>query len=329
MTAVEFVSDDKYILSASRDTTLCLWNIHGEAIPTLKGHTERVSSLAVSSNNIISGSHDHTVRLWNVNGLSVGILNGHTDYVSSVAISSDNRHILSGSADKTICLWSMDGKMEKIFGIANNTDAASNSHTGNVYSVAFSSDNTHIISGSGDNTVRLWDVESGETVRTFNEHTGWVKSVAMSSDNNYILSGSFDKTIRLWDVESGKTIRIFNGHTSSVESVAFSPDNTYMLSVSFLQTKCIWDISSDKCLHKVPKDQPLPNEYESLFFATTATWNNSEPRSTTEIDLSVLLHDSQTVGLGDAKNGKITRDGTAVAINGSSIHFFTLYKSKK
>ena len=62
-------------------------------------------------------------------------------------------------------------------------------HTADVLSVAFSPDGRYIVSGGLDNTVRLWERETGKQVRIFEGHTSWVFSVAFSPDGRYIVSG--------------------------------------------------------------------------------------------------------------------------------------------
>ncbi|MEI6444338.1 MAG: hypothetical protein WCO29_14715, partial [Nostocales cyanobacterium ELA583] len=79
-----------------------------------------------------------------------------------------------------------------------------------VTSVAWSGDGLTLASGSDDNTVKLWDVQSGDCVRTLEGHSNWVTSVAWSGDGLTLASGSDDNTVKLWDVQSGDCIATFN-----------------------------------------------------------------------------------------------------------------------
>ncbi len=119
-------------------------------------------------------------------------------------------------------------------------------HTAPVESVAFSPDGKYIISGSQDNTIRLWDVLTGKEIRVFKGHYDDVTSVAFSPDRKFVLSGSQDNTIRLWDVLTGKKIRFFKGHYDDVTCVTFSPDGKYVMSGSDDNTARIWDVQTGK-----------------------------------------------------------------------------------
>ncbi len=119
-------------------------------------------------------------------------------------------------------------------------------HTNAVNSVAISADGKYIVSGSWDNTVRLWDLATGKEIRRFEGHTSIVNSVAISADGKYIVSGSGDNTVRLWDMATGKEIRRFAGHTESVYSVVISADGKYIVSGSGDNTVRLWDRASGK-----------------------------------------------------------------------------------
>ena len=78
----------------------------------------------------------------------------------------------------------------------------------------FAPDGSTALSGSDDNTLKLWDLARGRHhPHTHNGHTDYVSSVAIAPDGRTGLSGSQDKTLRLWDLASGSTIRTLTGHT--------------------------------------------------------------------------------------------------------------------
>jgi WD40 repeat protein len=116
--------------------------------------------------------------------------------------------------------------------------------------VAFSPDGKRIVSGSLDNTLRLWDAQSGQPIGDpLQGHQDSVSSVAFSPDGKRIVSGSDDKTLRLWDAQSGQPIGDpLQGHQDWVRSVAFSPDGKRIVSGSDDKTLRLWEIAPDKLL---------------------------------------------------------------------------------
>jgi WD40 repeat protein len=116
-------------------------------------------------------------------------------------------------------------------------------HTGIVRSVAFSPDGKHIVSGSDDKTICVWDAVTGQVVSgPLEGHTECINSVAFSPDGKHIASCSSDNTVCVWDTVNGEVVSgPFEGHTQSVSSVAFSPDGKHIVSGSDDKTICVWD----------------------------------------------------------------------------------------
>ncbi len=116
-------------------------------------------------------------------------------------------------------------------------------HTDYVESVAFASDGTTLASGSGDETVKLWDVATQTNLATLG-HNGWVSSVSFSPDGTTLASGSWDGTVKLWDLTTQTNLVTLEGHTNWVSSVSFSPDGTILASGSWDGTVKLWDLTT-------------------------------------------------------------------------------------
>ena len=75
-----------------------------------------------------------------------------------------------------------------------------------------------IVSGSDDNTLKLWSISSLKCVSTLNGHTGGVW--CSEFDGNIVVSGSTDRSLRVWDVKNGTCLHVLEGHTSTVRCVS-------------------------------------------------------------------------------------------------------------
>jgi WD40 repeat protein len=180
------------------------------------------------------------LRLWDVNAKKE--IKRFGDHVHSFSFSSDGRLILVGGYRGMVQLYeTTTGKEIKSF----------IGHAAPVNSVAFSSDDSLILSGSGDfhdkdYSARLWDAKTGIEIRKFEGHTLDVNSVAFSPDDQLALTGSADKTAILWDVKTGKEVRRFMGHIDGITAALFSPDGRLVLTVSEDQTARLWRTSTGK-----------------------------------------------------------------------------------
>ena len=113
-----------------------------------------------------------------------------------------------------------------------------------VSSVCFSPDEKTLASGSKDNKVRLWNVETGVNTKTLVGHSRAVNSVSFSPDGKTLASGSGDNTVTLWDVETGENTKTLEGHRHYVNSVRFSPDGKTLASGSEDGTVRLWDVAT-------------------------------------------------------------------------------------
>lgn len=103
-----------------------------------------------------------------------------------------------------------------------------------------------IVSGSDDQTLKVWSSETGRCINTLEGHTGGVWSSQLSPDD-LVISGSTDRTLKVWDAHSGSLLHTLYGHTSTVRCLALNGD--FVVSGSRDTTLRLWDISYGICVH--------------------------------------------------------------------------------
>ena len=122
------------------------------------------------------------------------------------------------------------------------SQCASQGHTGWVNAVAVTPDGNRAISASLDRTLRVWDLESGQSLYTLEGHKSPVLIRSPSPDGERAISASSDRTLRVWDLESGQSVRTLEGHLDAVNAVAVTPDGERAISASSDRTLRVWDL---------------------------------------------------------------------------------------
>lgn len=195
-----------------------LWVLGGQG----DGHAGDVYALcAPTPQLLVTGSRDARLMCWSLaTGKNLCVMEGHTSWIYALATLSPKR-VASGGADKDIRLWLLQVRLSGAGAAASaeSVDAQCTGvlkgHGGPVFALATLW--SLLISGSLDKTIRVWDLDSGATMRVLTGHTSAVRALATIDGN--IVSGSRDATIRVWDAATGAQRRVLTGHAGPVHSV--------------------------------------------------------------------------------------------------------------
>ena len=215
--------DDSKLITGSMDRTLKIWETKSfKCIRTLEGHNEGVISLHFNGTLLASGSIDGSIRVWNLSKGACFALTGHRDWVNKVQIVNGTQ-LISCSDDTTIKLWDLSTKqlLRTLTGHAGQVQCFQIQIPHHLpalppklsESTQIPLAVTKIVSGSLDNTVKVWD-QNGDCVKTLFGHMEGVWCVAF--DSLRIVSGSNEGKLNVWDMESGNLMYTLGGHTGSV-----------------------------------------------------------------------------------------------------------------
>uniref|UniRef100_A0A8C7XRZ5 WD repeat domain 5 n=1 Tax=Oryzias sinensis TaxID=183150 RepID=A0A8C7XRZ5_9TELE len=122
-------------------------------------------------------------------------------------------------------------------------------HSNYVFCCNFNPQSNLIVSGSFDESVRIWDVKTGKCLKTLPAHSDPVSAVHFNRDGSLIVSSSYDGLCRIWDTASGQCLKtLIDDDNPPVSFVKFSPNGKYILAATLDNTLKLWDYSKGKCL---------------------------------------------------------------------------------
>jgi len=270
ITSIAFSPDGRTALSASRDSTLKLWDIEsGRELKTFSGHSGEVDAFAFAPDGrtALSASADKTLKLWDLgSGRPLRTYAGHSKDVESVAISPDGRRALSASSDQTIKLWDIEsGRELKTFPghLTGRTRGQllrvlSGHPNKTVTSLAFSPDCRTALSISSDdparlriptNAARLWNLADGTELHSFaTPDTGLTPFVAFSPNGREALVLDGFGGMKLWDIAERRELLAVKRQNGELETTTFSPTAAPSSPAAAIQSIVLWDAADGKRL---------------------------------------------------------------------------------
>lgn len=266
--AIAVSSNGRWLLTGSVDTTVRLWDLHNHPLDQsllLEGHESPIRFAVISPDScwaITSDDGGH-VAVWDLRSsdpaVSVRKLQAHQGRIHALAVSSDSRWLAVGGTgsfeeeDNSVRLWDLKELSRTEQGSpvrAAEQPVVLRGHLGPVLAVAVTPDCRWVVTGSDDETVRLFDLTShcpAASQVVLREHSGPVTSIAVSPDGRWMVTGSRDQTVRLWDLttpQPGSRVTVLNGHEGSVHSVAISSTGRWVATAAHDHTVRLWDMNA-------------------------------------------------------------------------------------
>lgn len=240
--ALAFNVEGTTLVSASRDTTIRLWDVDTRSPDLMiEGHTEAIKALGFlkDGKTLANGSSDCTLRLWDPETQAQQLIPiKHQWSALDFAVSQDGKTVAIGSVGNSVRLWHADtGDVIATF---------KTTHKGNINAVTFSADDKMLASGSRGGTVELWDVQNQQRITTLRGHTDEIRVLAFSPDGKTVATAAKGETIIvLWDViDIGRKTGLFAEQITETGAVAFSPDGKTVVSGHRDGGINLWDVTT-------------------------------------------------------------------------------------
>ncbi len=236
-----FAHSGKFLVTGDASGALHLWDLatrkEGPALPPHTGSSRRMA-ISPDDRLLVIGS-GQGVELLDLQTRKLRkTLSGHQGTVQAVALSPDGKLLASGDARGQILLWDASTG-EPPFG---GKQAEFRGDPLSLRSLAFTPDGRTLISaGTGEKTIKLWDVSTQKLSATLTGYENAVPSLAVSPHGRLLAGACRDGAVRFWDLRTGRLLGVLQAHQGVVWGVAFSPDGHTLATVSEGGVGKLWD----------------------------------------------------------------------------------------
>jgi WD40 repeat protein len=194
-------------------------------------------------------------------------------------------------------------------------------HSRYISCLAYSPNGKYMVSGSQDNTLKLWDITNGKEIRTFSIHTGLVRSVMFNPEGTSILTSSADNKALIYNIETGKAESEFLLEKDRLFKSCYSPDGSKVLTMNDRDGAIVWDVNSGEKLGDFKKNysSSISPQWFSPNGKLILTYTSYQEASLVNINTGIV---KQTYACEKPNSFAISPDMKFVAIGTSKIDAF-------
>ncbi|EDW02743.1 uncharacterized protein LOC6560627 isoform X2 [Drosophila grimshawi] len=246
---LKFAPNGEFLATGGEDRVVQVWNLAlGEINHTFKGHTAPVMQLVVlmDSLRVISTDRESNMLVWMAD--SGNVLQTIQGPYKSLAATNNMRFAISTNGDNTLKIWSLTQEDEKY----------SVSHSDEITCFEISADSMHIITGSRDMSLKVWQSMGGKLSQVLVGHSDAVTCVTVSVTNKtQVISGSKDMNLIIWDLLTGEEVHTLAGHLGAVIGVQVAADGSTAVSGSDDKTLIVWETKRGLALTSLQMHVPF------------------------------------------------------------------------
>ncbi len=284
--SLAFSPDGKHLITGSLDNSIKIWELAtGKILKTKQCHNGGINYVSFSPDGkqIFTTGRDNKGKIWNASNLKLmQVLKGHRRWLLEGNYSPDGRKLITTSWDGTTKIWdaetgqliknitgvsdltsgsatySPDGRLIAIADMYGNIEILNSltyetiynfqGHSNSISKITFSLDSKLFLTSSWDNTIKIWDTESGIFQKCLEGHSIDISNALFSPDSEKILITSADNSVKIWDLFSGQLVQVLKGHNDLVNYANFSPDGKKIVTASSDKTVKVWDLKSGQSL---------------------------------------------------------------------------------